>query len=177
MLERWKPISGYENFYEVSDLGRIKSLRKNKILSGGKDRYGYLQVILCKNGKRECKKIHQLVASAFVENPNNYNCVNHKDETKENNCAYNLEWCTVKYNINYGTRNQRMAKTNSKPIAQIKDNRIISVYNSSIEAQKQTGINFSKIRMCCRNERKRAGGYEWKEIKNFESEENQNEKI
>lgn len=170
MIEIWKPVFGFENLYEVSNFGRVKSIKKNKILVGGKDQDGYCQVILCDNKRRKCAKIHKLVAFAFLENPNNEVCINHKDEIKENNSVENLEWCSVKYNINYGTRNQRAAEKNSKPIAQIKDGTVVAIYSSSIEAQKQTGIDFSKIRMCCRKERKSAGGYQWKEIKKIEGE-------
>lgn len=165
MIEIWKPIKDFEGFYEVSNIGRVKNIRRNKVLVAGKDKDGYPQVLLCKNGERKCRKIHRLVAIAFIDNPNQYNCINHKDEIKSNNCVDNLEWCTIKYNNTYGTSQSRSAEKRSIPVAQILNNEIIAIYKSAIEANKITGINYSKIRMCCRNERNKAGGYEWKNIK------------
>lgn len=114
-MEEWKDIEGYEGLYQVSNLGRVKSLwfDKEKILKAYKNRYGYLCIGLCKYGKKKTYKIHRLVASAFIENSNNYPEVNHKDEVKTNNNVNNLEWCTREYNHNFGTRNQRVAEKNS----------------------------------------------------------------
>ena len=114
-MEEWRDIKGYEGKYQVSNLGRVKSLnyhRENReeILSNVPDKYGYLIVSLCKNGKELAFKIHRLVALHFIENPNNYPQINHKDENKQNNRADNLEWCTAKYNNNYGTRTQRQSE-------------------------------------------------------------------
>ena len=115
MKEEWKDIKGYEGLYQISNLGRIKSLnynrtKKEKILSNSTNRKGYLFVILYKNGKKKSFKVHRLVAIHFIENPNNYFQVNHKDENKSNNRVDNLEWCTQEYNLNYGTRNKRISE-------------------------------------------------------------------
>lgn len=115
MLEIWKPIKGYEN-YMVSSLGNVKSLNYNRtekeqILKPGKDKTGYLFVWLCKEGIRKKCLVHRLVAETFIDNPNNLPCVNHKDENKQNNCLSNLEFCSYKYNSNYGTRNERTSKS------------------------------------------------------------------
>jgi len=112
--EIWKTIEGYEN-YEISNLGRVKSLgnnktRKEKILKPVKDRKGYLVVSLCQNGSMKTCKIHRLVAQAFIPNPENKPQVNHKNEIKTDNRAENLEYCTAKENLNYGTHNERVAK-------------------------------------------------------------------
>ena len=122
--EIWKPIEGYEGLYEVSNTGRVRSfdryvkysngqihLHKGKVLSPIKDTDGYLQVVLHCNGKCKTIKVHRLVAQAFIPNPDNLPQINHKDEDKLNNCVENLEWCTAKYNINYGTRNIRRRET------------------------------------------------------------------
>ena len=116
--EIWKPIEGYEGLYEVSNLGRVRSLdrfyyrlHKGKVLSPTKDRYGYLTVTLNCNGKSKTIKIHRLVAQAFLPNPDNLPQVNHKDEVKSNNCVDNLEWCSAKYNVNFGTRQERYRNT------------------------------------------------------------------
>lgn len=117
-------IEGYEGKYQVSNLGRIKSLgnentKKEKILKQIKDRGGYLCVNLCKNGKGNFCLVHRLVANAFIENPSNLPQVNHKDENKTNNIVDNLEWCDAKYNTNYGTAIQRrVASTDYKTFQQ-----------------------------------------------------------
>ena len=110
MNEEWRDIEGYEGLYQVSNLGRVKSLRdkNNKkrelILKPKTMRNGYLKVDLCKNGKQKTFTVHRLVATVFISNPKNFPVVNHKDENKLNNNISNLEWCTVLYNNCYGTR-------------------------------------------------------------------------
>lgn len=114
--EIWKPVKGYEGFYEVSNLGRVKSLdridslgrnHKGIILRPNHNRHGYEYVCLRKNGNKKFKNIHRIVAEAFIENPSELPQVNHKDEDKTNNRVDNLEWCTAKYNMNYGDRNKK----------------------------------------------------------------------
>lgn len=111
--EEWLPVVGYEGLYEISNLGKVKSLRDNngkpreKILRQGKMKNGYLYVVLCKEGKVKTFLIHRLVAQAFIQNPNNYQTVNHIDENKENNCIDNLEWMDMKQQVNHGTCIQR----------------------------------------------------------------------
>lgn len=115
-MENWLPIAGYEGLYEVSDLGRVRSLvrRNNRwkpgVLKPRKDRRGYLHVRLYKDGKVKDMSVHRLVAEAFIPNPLNLETVNHKDENKQNNAGSNLEWMSVADNINYGTRNRRIAE-------------------------------------------------------------------
>ena len=124
MIEEWRPVVGYEGLYEVSNTGQIRSfdryvkysngrihLHKGKVLSPIKDKDGYLQVNLCYNGKIHQIKVHRIVAQAFIPNPNNLPQVNHKDEDKTNNSVDNLEWCTVKYNNNYGSRKDKARDT------------------------------------------------------------------
>lgn len=111
-MEVWKPIKDF-NGYEVSNTGQVRSTNYRgkgvtRILKTSPDKMtGYMKVALIKDGKTKPKTVHRLVADAFIENPNNYPCVNHKDEDKTNNHVTNLEWCTHKYNANYGTRNER----------------------------------------------------------------------
>lgn len=122
--EIWKPVieEGFEGFYEVSNLGRIRSTDriveskrgplkyKGKLLSPSPNSDGYLTVNLCKSGKKKNVKVHQVVAKAFIPNPNNFPEVNHIDENKANNQVTNLEWCTRKHNMNHGTALERMKK-------------------------------------------------------------------
>ena len=115
-IEEWRDIEGYSGLYQVSNLGRVKSLNyrrtgKEGILKEAKRRDGYLDLCLCKNKKNKQYLTHRLVAMAFIENPNNYPMVNHKNEIKTDNRASNLEYCDALYNANYGTRNERMANS------------------------------------------------------------------
>ena len=174
MTETWKPVIGYEGLYEVSDLGRVRSVdrtvpnggRGEKRLSGKvlrlkKDRNGYMSVMLSRNGKQTRYRVHRLVAKAFVPNANGYDEVNHKDETRANNMAANLEWCTRQYNNTYGTLQERAHRLTSKPVKQIKDGRVIATYPSAMEAARKTNGTQGGISGCCRGELKSSGGYQW----------------
>lgn len=118
-LEIWRPVIGYEGLYEVSSYGRVRGLDRfdgrnkitGKILSVNYEKNGYCSVALSKYGNMKRHKIHRLVAQAFIPNPDNLPQVNHKDENKENNRVENLEWCTAKYNINYGNRLVKLLNT------------------------------------------------------------------
>lgn len=100
-MEIWKAIEGYDGYYEVSDMGRVKSLRRDLILKSIVNNHGYCQVSLCRNGKCATKFIHRLVGSAFVSNPENKPCINHLDTITDNNLSTNLEWCTQKENLQH----------------------------------------------------------------------------
>lgn len=159
--EIWCPIKGYEGLYEVSDKGRVKSIGycKERILSPGKHPNGYLQVELYKNGERKMCKVHRLVAQTFIPNPDNLTQVNHKDENKENNSVQNLEWCDSKYNINYGTRNDRC----SKPVLQFtKDGEFIQEWKSTRDVERNLGYSNCNISSCCTGKRKSAYNFIWK---------------
>ena len=109
--EKWKDIFGYDGMYQVSDLGRVRSLKfgRVKVLRPGKNKWGYLQVLLSKGGKCKNYKVHRLVASAFIPNSDeNKTQINHIDECKQNNRVSNLEYCTASYNLSYnGLRYRR----------------------------------------------------------------------
>lgn len=126
-MEFWKDIEGYEGLYQVSNLGRVRSLdrvvegksssvrlHRGKILSPGVNSTGYYMVVLHKDGGGRAYTVHRLVSNTFIPNPYNYPYVNHKDENKLNNSVDNLEWCTVKYNTNYGTANLRRGESCKK---------------------------------------------------------------
>ena len=168
-MENWKAIAGYDGRYEVSDLGRVKSLNYNhtgteKILKPQKNKYGYLLVGLCKDGKKKTLTVHRLVADAFVPNPNTLDTVNHKDEVKTNNVASNLEWMSIKDNINYGTRNKRVAESLSKQVQMFDKftGELLATFPSTHEAKRVTGIAQQSISRCCNGKRKSSGGYIWR---------------
>ena len=161
MEELWKDVVGYEGLYQVSNLGRVKRIKTQHILSPAIS-YGYHRVNLSKKGKCKMFQVHRLVAFAFIPNPENYPCINHKDEVKNNNHVENLEWCTQKYNNSYGTFPSRIAATLSKPIIQkTLDGKFIRNFNSATQAQRETGIWLANIRRCVVGNYKTAGGYIW----------------
>lgn len=164
----YKLIEGFDD-YMVSSDGKVWSLNysrtgKMKELKPIPGRGGYLRVDLWTNGQMAHKLVHRLVAEAFVANPYNRPEVNHIDEVKTNNCVENLEWCTVEYNRNYGTRNARSAKartnhkTLSTPVVCLETG---EVYPSVHEAERQTGINQSNITKCLNGKLKTTGGFHW----------------
>ena len=112
-MEEWKNVIGYEGLYEVSNTGNVRNVKRNTLLRLSKNQ-GYIQVWLYKNGIRAGLKVHRLVAEAFLPNPDNLPQVNHKDEDKTNNRVENLEWCTAKYNTNYGHRTENAINTRVK---------------------------------------------------------------
>ena len=168
MNEEWRDIEGYEGLYQISNLGRVRSLncRGHKgcigILTPRLDGKGYEMVALYKEGKARNTKVHRLVAQAFIPNPNNYPQVNHKDENKTNNDVKNLEWCTNEYNHNYGTRNERVGKSLSKKVICITTGEI---FNSMREACRKYNIHPGSMTECCQGKRKTAGRYKWEYFK------------
>ena len=113
-MEEWKNVIGYEGLYEVSDKGNVRNVRRNTLLRLSKNKYGYIQVWLYKNGIRTVFTVHRLVAQVFIENPDNLPEVNHLDEDKTNNRVDNLEFCDHKYNSNYGNRTKNIVSTRVK---------------------------------------------------------------
>jgi len=173
--EVWKDIKGYEGRYQVSNIGRVKSLERTATVKNGSKRTvrerilklpqnnkGYLLVSLCNSsGKIKRFLVHRLVCEAFHENPNNKPCVNHIDEDKTNNEVSNLEWCTYKENNNFGTRTARTYK----PVGQYTlEGKLIKIWQSTMEVERQLGFDQGFISKAARGKRKTAYGYVWKYI-------------
>ena len=107
----WKDIPGYEGLYKVSNTGKVFSCVTNRELSVIQKKDGYTCISLCdKDHNKKQYRIHQLVAKAFIPNPNNLPMINHKNEIKNDNRVENLEWCNNFYNSNYGNRNLILSK-------------------------------------------------------------------
>lgn len=156
----FKCINGHGGAYLIGDDGTVFNKVKNTFLNPTVGSNGYLHVTLA-CGKREDKSVHRLVAEYFVENKDNLPVVNHIDENKLNNSADNLEWCTYKYNRNYGT-----AKDNGKTkVARINADGSRTVYNSLLEAADDLGIKYQGISRVCRGLRKTSGGFKWEYVK------------
>lgn len=175
--EIWKDIVGFEGLYQVSNFGRVKSIGRcvfykdgrtpvipTKILHPREIRNGYKRVCLNYKNKPKDYLVHRLIAEAFIPNPHKLEFVNHKDENPKNNCVQNLEWCTVKYNNNYGTVNQRRSNANKKAVIQMSLNDVfIQRFESSSEAYIALGHkNNGWISNCCYGKAKTAFGYKWK---------------
>ena len=174
MNEIWKDVIGFEGHYQVSNKGKVRSIKNNKIkeLKPYKEikRCGYLSVYLRLPGQKFTKKVHRLVAEAFIPNPNGFPEVNHIDENKENNCVENLEWCTGEYNLCYGTRLKRISESNKMKVAQYSLNgELLEVFNSQGEAAEKTNSTQGGISDCIRGRIKTHNGYVWK--KYFENNE------
>jgi hypothetical protein len=173
--ENWKDVKGYEGVYMVSDLGRVVRIKKSKgtsgnnVLSPQKNESG-LYVKLRNSGDDISKKVHRLVAEAFIPNPKNKPQINHKDGNRWNNRWDNLEWATQSENVEHSHNNLDREysaygenHSNSKSISQYdKNGELIDVYGSVNEAGRQLNIPFTNIAKCARGERKSAGGFIWK---------------
>ena len=155
-MEIWKDIEDYEEYYQISNLGRIRNKKENRILKPSKSG-GYYHISLRYGNKKEML-IHRLVAKAFIPNPLNLSYVNHKDENKLNNNVENLEWCTAKYNNSYGkgalAKNQRVIQYDLQGNA-------IKIWESIKEASEELGVSQEGISACCRGIHKTSGGYAW----------------
>lgn len=176
MLEIWKDIVEYEGLYQVSNLGKVKSLfRYKKMLKGNVVSGGYIQIQLCKKGKATSYLIHRVVAFSFLNNPDNKPCVNHIDGNKTNNRHDNLEWVTYSENElhSYHILGKKPNKSrlgvcgslcyNSKSVLQISSSGdIIKKFESIGEVERTLGIRHSNVQMVLNGKRHTAGGYYWK---------------
>lgn len=161
--EIWKDVVGYEGYYQVSNIGNVRScervtshgrIRKAQNMKIHKTNAGYFRVQLCKNGIRKKYHVHRLVALSFVDNPLNKPDVNHIDEDKTNNFVGNLEWCTAKENVNHGNRAKKFAKAKNKPIKAFLPDGTTKEFESLKEASLHFGILKEGISSCALGKRK-----------------------
>lgn len=175
--EIYKPIKNYENIYEISNYGKVRRIsydsKQNKnqyklpyYIKPRLDKDGYLRYTLCKNGKNKQYFVHRLVAQMFISNPNNLPCVNHKDGNKENNCVYNLEFCSIRDNNLHALRTGLRDMKNNKLSKQVEqydmNGNLINIFKSANDAKRITGMSQGHISECCRGEIKQYNGYIWK---------------
>ena len=171
MDEIWKNIEGKEGKFQVSNKGRVKSVERTVIRSNGSpnhvkekilkpqqyDKYGHLQTDLGKYGEHDCHKIHQLVAQAFIPNPNNYTIVHHIDDNPSNNCVENLVWMSDE-------EHRRLhADEQSKMVYQYDINtlELLRVWEGTNEINRELGFDRSSISKCCRGVYKQIYGHIW----------------
>lgn len=133
-MENWKDIHGYENLYQVSDLGRVKSVKRNKILKNSKSSCGYYVIELYCNGKNKMFRINRLVAQAFIPNPENKTFVNHIDGNKLNNHVDNLEWCTAKENMIHASKTKLLSPSHGEKhyISKLTENDVLEIRSKYI---------------------------------------------
>ena len=184
MEEIWKPVKGFEDFYEVSNFGRVRSLdrvivkphprntsmtlryiMKGRILKQKRHPAGYWSVELYTDTFHQTKTVHRMVAESFIPNPNNLPEVNHIDEDKSNSLVTNLEWVTKSGNMQHGTCGERMGKKHWKAVVQMDlQGNDIKVWDCAQHASKELNINHPQIIAVCRCKKnyKTAGGYRWR---------------
>lgn len=177
MVEEWKDIQGFEECYQVSNKGKVRSKdrwvkngnKSNRFVKGQEivgcsDKDGYKIVLLSKNNKKTHWRVHKLVATTFeLPNPNGYVEINHKDDNKENNHLDNLEWCSRSYNNTYNGKAIRTGKTQMVKIAQFSlDGKFIRNWDSAKIVERELGFCNTSINSCCRGKAHTAYGYVWK---------------
>lgn len=163
MLEEWRDIAGYEGSYQVSNLGRVRSLAYRRtgateILSQKKINSGYLVVTLCKT-KTKIMLVHRLVAEAFIKNPRQKEQVNHIDGNKTNNAVSNLEWSTRRENQLHAHYVTKVKK--NTPVRCIETG---ESFPSVREASRETGTNVSAISIAIHNPKRVASGKHWEKV-------------
>ena len=162
VFETFVEIEGFEK-YEVSNLGKVRNIKSGIVLKPWITKDGYLRHCLYKHNKRKNLLLHRIIATAFIDNPEEKPCVNHIDENKLNNDLSNLEWCTERENAIHGTRTKRVAEKLSQKVIQLDlDDNILNVFKSMRQAERETEIDATSISACCNGKRKSAGGYKWR---------------
>lgn len=180
MKEEWRAVPGYEGLYEVSNMGRVRSLPRVIVYKDGRSRFDKGRVLSMSGGKNyrlvtlgsRNIPVHRIVAEVFVPNPNNLPIVNHINEARWDNRADNLEWCTQRHNLTCGNVQVKCSKGYlhlKKEVEQRDINgNLLNTFNSMGEAARSVGLSVGNICMCCKepDRHKTAGGYKWNYKKN-----------
>ena len=157
------PFSEYAEYYNISDHGNVYSVR-GKIIMKPQLRGGYPRVTLSNNGVIKHFSVHQLVALVFVDNPNNFKIINHKDSDKTNAHYTNLEWVTQHENARHGAANLKR-NWGLTPVYQLSlDDKIIARFDSIKEAADITGVTDTGICAACKGQQKTSHGYKWRYV-------------
>ena len=166
--EIWQDIAGYEGHYQISNTGKIYSIKCNRMLKQSDLNKGYHTVKLQRNGTKKMFRVHRLVAMTFIQNPNGLQEVNHIDEDKSNNSVTNLEWVNHIDNVNHGTRNSRASVSlkiaRARPIVAIFKNGTTKTYTSASECAKLLGLSAGNINSVIRGSRNHTHGIVFKEL-------------
>ena len=163
MMEIWKDVPGFNNLYQVSNLGNVRSVtRYKKVLKPWIDKDGYRNVLLKNRGVEKHFRVSRLVAGLFIPNPYGKEIVNHIDMKRDNDAASNLEWCTTKENVAHSYKHGKYIGHGHKSVSQFKDGVFIKSWPSISDASKALSIPNTNISKCLRGTRHKAGGYEWK---------------
>lgn len=175
--EIWRPVAGLEGIYEVSNKGRVRSLdrveiqkngiarkRKGRIIKTSIKQNGYAHFRLSHNGEATDVSVHRVVAAAFIPNPHNHPCINHKDGNRANNFVENIEWCTYKYNNEYMNRiNRAVEARGCRKIGKYsKDGVLLDVYRSTNMAASVNRLSRGNLYSALHGKQKTCGGYKWK---------------
>ena len=161
-VETFVKIVGFEK-YEVSNLGRVRNMKSGRTLKPKLHQTGYLMHGLYENNKQKNLYLHRIIATAFIDNPDEKPQVNHIDENKTNNDLSNLEWCTERENAVHGTRTKRIAEKLFKKVIQLDLNdNVLNEFESMKQAEQKTGVSAKNISNCCNGRRKSAGGFKWR---------------
>lgn len=171
MEEQWKQIvmNNMEFDYLISTHGRVYSLKTNKILANRYDKQGYIRVVLRKDGNPHYFLVHRLVAFHFIPNNDSSKVeVNHIDENPKNNHVENLEWCTSKYNVNYGSRTNNQVETRKKQGRRIRCVETGQEFSNVSEASHMYNIDMGSLCHCLAGRRKTCGGFHWEYVNSEE---------
>lgn len=174
MVEVWKEIKGYEGLYKISNLGNIKN-RYNRYLKNRCDKGGYQKITLRKNSISKTYYVHRLVAMAFIPNPEDKPQINHKNEIRDCNRADNLEWCTAKYNNNYGNRINNVSDALSIPIIGVSDSGESFYFRSGMAASIIVGALTGSITNVLKGKHHTTKGYTFRYLTENEIEEHKDE--
>lgn len=177
-MEFFKDIKGYEGKYQISNLGRVWSIKNQKILKPKTDQNGYLSVgLIAKNGKRKDERVHRLVALMFCEKLEGATIVNHLNGVRNDNRAENLEWTTVKGNTIHGYYygNVKSAQKKATEAARIVNTKIyevykngeyIGIYKGLIATAQAANVSEKTVRNCIKENRCSRNGFFFKEVVN-----------